>query len=193
MTMSDETTSSFVRMLSYKKGDGHNWRPVAGQTCLISPPHSDNEEGYVYQEYEVLWLNETFVCYRKKDCWPVVNKWEHIRAKPSAIQQAAQPVAPAPATESATPSGGVTAQLVQACRPEDRAMLATPEGAELVSKAVAALTAQGEDVCVWRINSNGQVVASCGMMGSIMFLKEPQKEKRCYCGLPLVEQGESDE
>ena len=49
------------------------------------------------------------------------------------------------------------------------------------------------EVCVWRINSNGQVVASCGMMGSIMFLKEPQKEKRCYCGLPILEQGESDE
>ena len=72
----------FVRMLSYRKGDGHTWRPIAGQTCLISPPHADDENGYVYDEYEVLWLDETFICYRKPGCWPNVNKWEHIRAKP---------------------------------------------------------------------------------------------------------------
>ena len=87
MTITEENEGAFVRMLSYKKGDGHDWRPATGRVCLISPPHSDNADGYTYQEYEVLWLDAVFVCYRKQGCWPVVNKWEHIRSKPIAEQE----------------------------------------------------------------------------------------------------------
>ena len=72
----------FVKMLNHRKGDGCTYRPSAGTTCLISGPNCDNDEGYTYEEVEVLWTDEIFVIYRKRGCWPVVNKWEHIRSKP---------------------------------------------------------------------------------------------------------------
>ena len=37
---------------------------------------------------------------------------------------------------------------VQACRPEDRAMLATPEGAEMLAKAVAAISHEPPNVAI---------------------------------------------
>lgn len=74
-----------VKMLSYKKGDGCTYRPVSGEKCLISPPHADDENGYTYGEYEVLWTDAIFILYRKDGCWPAVNKWEHIRTKPLAL------------------------------------------------------------------------------------------------------------
>lgn len=74
-----------VKMLNHRKGDGCAHRPSAGTTCRISGPNCDNDEGYTYIEAEVLWADELFVVYRAPGCWPVVNKWEHIRSKP--IQQ----------------------------------------------------------------------------------------------------------
>lgn len=62
------------------RGDG--WRPQTGTKCLISGPNMDDEKGYVYGEYEVLWQDETFVVYRTPGCWPVIYKWEHCLAKP---------------------------------------------------------------------------------------------------------------
>lgn len=75
----------FVKMLNHRKGDGCTYRPNAGAKCLISGPNCDNDEGYTYIEAEILWNDELFVVYRARGCWPVVNKWEHIRSKP--IQQ----------------------------------------------------------------------------------------------------------
>lgn len=74
--------SEFVRMLSYRKGDGCTYRPDVGTTCLLSGPNCDNDDGYTYIEVEILWKDDLFVAYRHKGCWPVVNKWEHIRCKP---------------------------------------------------------------------------------------------------------------
>lgn len=64
------------------KGTHSTYRPSAGTICLISPPNSDDDKGYVFQEYEILWKDKTFVLYRQKNCWPNLEKWEHILAKP---------------------------------------------------------------------------------------------------------------
>lgn len=101
-----------VKMISHRKGDGYTWRPVAGQMCLISPPHSDNGDEYIYGKYEVLWLDEIFICYRAPGCWPNVDKWEHIRAKPiapTAMSTKTQPVA-------SEPSSGERAELIDAIK-----------------------------------------------------------------------------
>lgn len=76
-----------VKMLSHRKGDGCTYRPNAGEVCLISGPNCDDDKGYTYLEVEILWKDELFVVYRHKNCWPVVNKWEHIRAKPIQDEQ----------------------------------------------------------------------------------------------------------
>ena len=73
----------FVEMLSHLKGNpGNGYRPGAGTACLMSGPNCDNENGYTYTEVEILWRDEVFVVYRKTGCWPVVNKWDHVFAKP---------------------------------------------------------------------------------------------------------------
>lgn len=64
------------------KGKNNTYRPAAGTRCLISGPCCDNDEGYVYNEFEILWANDVFVLYGKKDCWPNLWKWEHISVKP---------------------------------------------------------------------------------------------------------------
>ncbi|WP_337882273.1 hypothetical protein [Chromobacterium haemolyticum] len=76
-----------VKMHSHRKGDGCTYRPNAGEVCLISGPNCDDDKGYTYLEVEILWKDELFVVYRHKNCWPVVNKWEHIRAKPIQDEQ----------------------------------------------------------------------------------------------------------
>ena len=63
------------------KGDGYTYRPEVGERCLISPPHSDDNDGYCFQEYEILWKNGLFVLYGNEGCWPNLNKWRHIIAK----------------------------------------------------------------------------------------------------------------
>ena len=78
--------SAFVEILSYQKGNpGNGYRPAAGATCLVSGPNCDNYAGYVYAEVEILWRDDVFVVYRTPGCWPVVNKWDHILAKPLAL------------------------------------------------------------------------------------------------------------
>lgn len=71
-----------VKMLSYRKGEGCTYRPEIGESCLISGPNCDDENGYTYREMEILWKDGLFVACRVTGCWPVVYKWEHIRAKP---------------------------------------------------------------------------------------------------------------
>jgi hypothetical protein len=74
--------SVFIEMLTYRKGDGCDYRPAPGTVCEISAPHCDNENGYVFARGEVLWTDATFIVWRTKGCWPTVNKWEHIRSRP---------------------------------------------------------------------------------------------------------------
>lgn len=75
--------SAFIEMLSYRKGEpGNGYRPDAGTRCLMSGPNCDNAEGYTFIVADILWRDDLFVVYRKEGCWPVVNKWEHVLAKP---------------------------------------------------------------------------------------------------------------
>lgn len=64
------------------KGDNSTYRPKAGEKCWISPPLCDNASGYVFEEFEVLWTDETYIIYRKRGCWPNVNQWRHLICKP---------------------------------------------------------------------------------------------------------------
>lgn len=72
----------FVKLLSYQKGDGQTYRPEAGTVCLFSGPHMDDENGYVYHECKILWRDDVFVVTQVRDCWPTIQKWDHVRAKP---------------------------------------------------------------------------------------------------------------
>jgi hypothetical protein len=47
------------------KGQG-SYKPKTNERVLISPPNSDNLEGYVYSEYDVLWIDDTFILYGNK-------------------------------------------------------------------------------------------------------------------------------
>lgn len=73
--------SLFIDMLTNRKGHGNTFFPKAGQKCLFSGPHCDDEGGYVFIEVEVLWVDGTFIITRIPGCWPTVNKWEHVRCK----------------------------------------------------------------------------------------------------------------
>ena len=64
------------------KGVNSKYRPESGTKCFISPEHADDEKGFLYGEYEILWSDGKFACYRKEGCWPVVSHWDHIIAKP---------------------------------------------------------------------------------------------------------------
>jgi len=64
------------------KGLNSKYRPDVGETCLISPPHSDDENGYVFQEYKILWKSEVFVLYGVANCYPNLDKWDHVICKP---------------------------------------------------------------------------------------------------------------
>lgn len=59
----------------------NNYEGKTGETVLISPPNSDNEDGYVYDEYQILWQNNIFILYGKENCWPNLEKKEHIHIK----------------------------------------------------------------------------------------------------------------
>jgi len=74
--------STFIEMLSYRKGDGSSHRPKAGDMCMYSGPNCDNDEGYTYVVVEVLWTDSLFIVTRVPGCWPTVAKWEHVRTKP---------------------------------------------------------------------------------------------------------------
>ena len=64
------------------KGINYPYRPEVGEEVWISPPGSDDENGYVFQLYEILWFDATFVLYRKNDSWPNLDKWIHIAIEP---------------------------------------------------------------------------------------------------------------
>lgn len=72
------------------KGKTCTYRPDVGEICLISPPHSDDENGYCFQIYEILWKNDVFVLYGKPDCWPNLDKWDHIISKPKCCGECQQ-------------------------------------------------------------------------------------------------------
>lgn len=63
------------------KGDQNTYRPEVGERCLISPPNCDDDNGYVFFEFEILWKNEKFVLYGNPGRWPNLNKWDHISVK----------------------------------------------------------------------------------------------------------------
>jgi len=74
--------SSFVEMLcAGPKGLNSTYRPEAGTVCLISGPNCDNDEGYVFSEFTVLWSNDIFVLYGNEGFWPNLYKWDHVIAK----------------------------------------------------------------------------------------------------------------
>lgn len=52
-----------------------------GKTYLISPPNCDDENGYVYYRFIVLWHDDIFVLYGNKGCWPNLYKKENISIK----------------------------------------------------------------------------------------------------------------
>lgn len=74
------------------KGFEKTFRPKSGR-ALVSGPHMDNMEGYVFLEYDILWANDTFVLYGNEGFWPNLARWEHVIAKPMP--------APQPASEEA--------------------------------------------------------------------------------------------
>ena len=59
--------------------NSHN--ATANEKVLISPPNYDDVNGYVYIESDVYWVNETFILYGKKGCWPNLHKKEHCHIK----------------------------------------------------------------------------------------------------------------
>lgn len=84
--------SLLIQMMTHLKGNpGNGYRPEAGTSCLMSGPNCDNYDGYTYLEVEILWRDETFVVYRVGGCWPVVNKWDHVLAKPLEASAGAAP------------------------------------------------------------------------------------------------------
>ena len=58
-----------------------NCKIEAGETYLISGANCDDENGYVYGEYKVLWFDDVFVLWGVEGCWPNLNKREHISIK----------------------------------------------------------------------------------------------------------------
>lgn len=83
--------ANLIEVLSYRKGAACSYRPTPGAVCEISGPNCDNDQGYVYQQGEVLWTDATFIVWRVPGCWPIVNKWEHIRSRPLPPQPLSPP------------------------------------------------------------------------------------------------------
>jgi len=62
------------------KGD-NSYKPSVGEKVLISGPNVDNTDGYVYDIFEVLWMNDVFILYGMEKCWPNLHKIEHVHIK----------------------------------------------------------------------------------------------------------------
>lgn len=62
------------------KGQG-SYKPKVNERVLISPPNTDNLDGYVYGAYNVLWIDETFILYGNKGHWPNLHKIEQCHIK----------------------------------------------------------------------------------------------------------------
>jgi len=56
--------------------------PEVGEVCRVSGPNCDDDKGYTWTEMTVLWIDDTFVLYRKDGCWPVLNKLDHVLFEP---------------------------------------------------------------------------------------------------------------
>ncbi len=67
------------------KGADSKYRPPAGTTCEISGPNQDDDSGYRYIAATVCWVDENFIVWQVQDCWPNVNKWEHVLCRPLVI------------------------------------------------------------------------------------------------------------
>lgn len=82
--------SQFLDVVTWRgKGASSDYRPPAGTTCLVSGPHCDDSEGYVFTEMTILWCNEIFVLYGKDGCWPNLHKWDHVLCKPLVARETA--------------------------------------------------------------------------------------------------------
>lgn len=62
------------------KGE-NNYKPKVGEQVLISPPNSDDSNGYVYQEYEVFWMDDIFILYGNAGYYPNLEKQKHVAIK----------------------------------------------------------------------------------------------------------------
>ena len=62
------------------KGINSTYRPEAGTICLISGPNCDDDSGYLFDKFTLLWRNDIFVLYGNESCWPNLHKWDHILA-----------------------------------------------------------------------------------------------------------------
>ena len=65
-----------------KGNPGNGFRPEAGTVCLFSGPNCDDADGYTFVQVEILWRDDIFVLAGVKGCWPTLNKWDHVLAKP---------------------------------------------------------------------------------------------------------------
>jgi hypothetical protein len=75
--------SDFIDMLKSRgKGEHIAYRPEAGTRCLVSGPNCDDDKGYVYSEFDILWRDDVFVLYGKPGYWPNIAKWDHVICKP---------------------------------------------------------------------------------------------------------------
>ncbi len=59
----------------------NNYQGATGELVLISGPNCDNEQGYVYGEYTILWQDENFILYGSEGNWPNLNKKDHVSIK----------------------------------------------------------------------------------------------------------------
>tara|TARA_R110000868_G_scaffold118062_13_gene313367 strand:+ start:2986 stop:3555 length:570 start_codon:yes stop_codon:yes gene_type:complete len=50
--------------------------PAIGETCRMSGPNCDDENGYTWVEVNVLWTDDFFIVTRVSNCWPTVTKLE---------------------------------------------------------------------------------------------------------------------
>lgn len=68
------------------------YRPPAGTVCQISGPHCDDDSGYLYDDFTILWQDDTFVLYGKPQCYPNLQKWDHVICRPLAGQPLVHPM-----------------------------------------------------------------------------------------------------
>jgi hypothetical protein len=59
----------------------NNYEGSTNEVVLISGPNCDNEQGYVYGEYKILWQDDIFILYGSEGNWPNLNKKEHVKIK----------------------------------------------------------------------------------------------------------------
>ena len=75
------------RCLPSASGEGtvslkNEYRPLPGETCLVSGPNSDDGDHFVFKEMKLIGGDETFAVFKEEKCWPVTIKWKEITVKP---------------------------------------------------------------------------------------------------------------